>query len=628
MNDNTRNNQIEMTTTSPQTDETIYKKPYLVIDGCLNEETMVKNQVKYVKLADFVPVLTEEITHDDGTEERKLFKVSAVHQSGVVLPEQLVSADDMQSMKWLLQRWGQYGAVQPGQSVPQKICHAIMSPQAEVPRTTVYTQTGWRKIDGEYQFLMPMENSPLNVELKGKLNRYCFDKQGEKDDLLPVYSLLDMSFAPGSVLLPLTAVTFLSPLNHFLKAAGHEPKFVTALIGKTGSRKSTLAALFLSFFGRFTSSDLPLSFHDTANSILSNIYHLKDVLTCIDDFHPAGRYQEKEMRSIAQNISRYYGDRIGRGRLNCKAEEQVPKPPTGNAIITAEFSPEISVSGTARFFEIELKDNEIDLDILSSYQRLAEENKLSGVMMMYIDWIKKTYLNDEKEFRKKLSGMFCKFRQQYTNKLLEQKINTHSRAPENLAHLRIGLVFLLKFLQSYNYLQNGEYEKFTANFDKVLIESCRRSAEQIAEEDPVTKFCVKLTGLLDSGRCYVENKIDFGGATQKGFIGLEDADNYYLLADAVHAEVKRQCQEQDEHFSISKYQLIKQLANDGLLVRFNQRNTTTIRGAGGKPLNVLVLRKSEMTQRMSRDLCPPSPSVESLPEPIPDNASQGNVVQM
>ena len=628
MNETTQNNQIEMTVTAPQTDKTIYKEPYLVIDGCLNEETMVKNQVKYVKLADFVPVLTEEITHDDGTEERKLFKVSAVHQNGVVLPEQTVSADDMQSMKWLLQRWGQYGAVQPGQSVPQKICHAIMSPQADVPRTTVYTQTGWRKIDGEYQFLMPMKNSPLNVELKGKLNRYCFDKQGEKDDLLSVYSLLEKSFGPDSILLPLTAVTFLSPLNHFLKAAGHEPKFVTALIGKTGSRKSTLAALFLSFFGRFTSSDLPLSFHDTANSILSNIYHLKDVLTCIDDFHPAGRYQEKEMRCIAQNISRYYGDRIGRGRLNCKAEEQVPKPPTGNAIITAEFSPEISVSGTARFFEIELKGDEIDLEILTSFQRLAEENKLSSVMMMYIEWIKKTYLTDEQSFIRKLSGMFCKFRQQYTNKLLEQKINTHSRAPENLAHLRIGLVFLLKFLQSEGYLQQGEYEKFTANLDKVLIDSCRRSAEQIAEEDPVTKFCVKLTGLLESGRCYVENKNDFGGATQKGFIGLEDNDNYYLLADAVHAEVKRQCQEQDEHFSISKYQLIKQLANDGLLVRFNQRNTTTIRGAGGKPLNVLVLRKSEMTQRMSRDLCPPSPSVDELPEPIPDNATQGIVAQM
>ena len=620
--------QIKMTMAPPQIDGTIYKKPYLVIDGCLNMETMVKNQVKYVKLADFVPVLTEEITHDDGTEKRKLFKVSAVHQSGVVLPEQIVSADDMQSMKWLLQRWGQYGAVQPGQSVPQKICHAIMSPQADVPRTTVYTQTGWRKLGGEYQFLMPMKDSPLNVELQGKLNRYRFDKQGEIDDLLPVYALLDMSFAPKRVLLPLTAVTFLSPLNHFLKAAGHEPKFVTALIGKTGSRKSTLAALFLSFFGRFTSSDLPLSFHDTANSILSNIYHLKDVLTCIDDFHPAGRYQEKEMRSIAQNISRYYGDRIGRGRLNCKAEEQVPKPPTGNAIITAEFSPEISVSGTARFFEIELKDNEIDLKVLTEYQQLAEENKLSSVMMMYIDWLRKTYLTDEKSFIKKLSGMFCKFRRQYTERLLERKIITHSRAPENLAHLRIGLVFLLKFLQSYNYLQQGEYEKITLSFDEVLIDSCRRSAEQIAEEDPVTKFCAKLTGLLDSGKCYVENKNDFGGAAQKGFIGLEDTDCYYLLADAVHAEVKRQCAEQDEHFSITKKDLLKQLADEQILKKSGERNTTTIRSGGGKLMSVIVLDKQKIARRLSRDLCPPYPTVDKLPDPQAQEATQGNVAQV
>ena len=309
-------NTIEMQT---NVDESVYEQPYLVKDGCLYEEVTTKNKTEHVKLADFVPVLTEEITHDDGTEKRKLFKVSAVHHSGVVLPEQIVSADDMQSMKWLLQRWGQYGVPMPGQSVPQKICHAIMSPQADVPRTTVYTQTGWRKLGGEYQFLMTMKDSPLNVELQGKLSRYCFTAKCSPDDLVFLSAMLENCIAPERIMLPLLAVTFLSPLCHFLKEAGCEPKFVTALIGKTGSKKSTLAALFLSFFGRFTASDLPMSFHDTANSILSNIYHLKDVLTCIDDFHPAGIFQEKEMKTIAQNISRYYGDRIGRGRLNCKA---------------------------------------------------------------------------------------------------------------------------------------------------------------------------------------------------------------------------------------------------------------------------------------------------------------------
>ena len=144
----------------------------------------------------------------------------------------------------------------------------------------------------------------------------------------------------------------------------------------------------------------------------------------------------------------------------------------------------------------------------------------------------------------------------------------------------------------------------------------------------MTKFCVKLTGLLDSGRCYVESKNDFGGATQKGFIGLEDEGNYYLLADAVHAEVKRQCMEQDEHFSITKKELVKQLANEDILKKSGERNTTTIRSGSGKLMSVIVLDKQKIARRLSRDFCPLSPSVESLPEPIPDNAAQGIVVQV
>jgi len=73
--------------------------------------------------------------------------------------------------------------------------------------------------------------------------------------------------------------------------------------------------LFLSFFGRFNSSDLPLSFRDTANSIMYNAFSLKDVLTCIDDFHPSGRKEAAKLTETAQLIMRGYGDRIGRGKL-------------------------------------------------------------------------------------------------------------------------------------------------------------------------------------------------------------------------------------------------------------------------------------------------------------------------
>lgn len=134
-------------------------------------------------------------------------------------------------------------------------------------------------------FLMPNAGRQIIVELQGRLKNYYFNSKCSQDDLIYLSAMLENSFATQNVMLPLLAVTFLCPLNHFLKIAGYEPKFVTALIGKTGSRKSTLAALFLSFFGKFSASDLPMSFHDTANSILSNVYYLKDVLTCIDDIH-------------------------------------------------------------------------------------------------------------------------------------------------------------------------------------------------------------------------------------------------------------------------------------------------------------------------------------------------------
>ena len=70
-------------------DETIYHAPYVVKGGCLYETVVVKEQTVHVKLTDFVPVLVSEITHDDGTEQKKLFRVRGVHRSGTVLPEAL-----------------------------------------------------------------------------------------------------------------------------------------------------------------------------------------------------------------------------------------------------------------------------------------------------------------------------------------------------------------------------------------------------------------------------------------------------------------------------------------------------------------------------------------------------------
>ena len=590
-------------------DETVYNYPYVVKSNCLYEMVQVKDQVVPMKLADFVPTLISEITRDDGTEQKKMFKVGAVHKSGIKLSEQIVSADEMQNMKWLLNRWGALGAAQPKQNVLSKICHAIMLTKGEVKFETMYLQTGWKKINGEYVFLMPTQNSPFTVELQGKLKNYSFTEKGSQEDLIYLSAMLENSFAPQCVMLPLLAVTFLCPLNHFLKSAGCEPKFVTALIGKTGSRKSTLAALFLSFFGKFSASDLPMSFHDTANSILSNIYYLKDVLTCIDDFHPSGMFHEQEMKSIAQNISRYYGDRIGRARLNSNAELQSSKPPTGNAIITAEYTPEISVSGSARYFNIELNENDVQLDDLSEYQQLANDGVLCGIMQSYIEWIKNVYLDDESAFVKTLEDVFLKYRKFYLDRLCANRIKFHNRTPDMLAHLKIGFAFLLVFLKSKNQINKSELDKFEKVFDEIVLKAVSANAEIIELENPTTKFCEKLKSLLDSGRCYVETKGLDSPPRQRNCIGLQDDEHYYLFADTTHSEVRKLCAEQGEHFSISKNELLRQLRKEGLLLSRTSRNTVSVRDNSNTVVNVAMLNKLKMEERLSGDLYRPTAEV-------------------
>ena len=322
---------------------------------------------------------------------------------------------------------------------------------------------------------MPSADSQFTVELQGKLNSYNFPKSCDTDKPFYLTALLENVLLPQRVMLPLLAVTFPSPLEHFLKAASCEPKFITALVGKTGTRKSTTAALMCSFFGNFTASTLPMSFHDTANSILSNIYSLKDVLTCVDDLHPNGVYGDSEMKSTAQNLARFYGDRIGRARLNSKIELQPSRPPTGMCLVTAEYIPEISQSGLARYFIVEMKSDDIDFALMTEYQQLAADGVLASIMHNYVDWLRETYLCDDEKFMQGLSDTFKKYRTEATAELSARCDNFHTRVPDTLAHLMIGFDFLLAFLNAKEEIGVQDMENYKLSFKNIIVNCSVRS---------------------------------------------------------------------------------------------------------------------------------------------------------
>ena len=545
-----------------------YPLPYKVVDGNLCMEVTEKHSKYDKKLANFTPYIKSELTIDDGATETKVLRLAGQHVNGEALPEIEVSGKDFPSFNWLFE------------NVKEHVRYSIQSTSENAEQQFIYQQTGWKKIGNAWHYLLPGD-SKFNVSLKGKLESYCGEQTFSKSDLETVYSMTKTLLAPKEIIYILLAFTFLAPLIEFLRQAQCMPKFVLNIIGRTGTRKSTLAALFLCFFGIFNAGNLPMSFRDTSNSIIQNAFALKDVLTCIDDFHPCGRDDERKLTGTMQALVRSYGDRTGRGRLRKDSSAMESRPPLGNAIVTSEFPPDIGESGTARYFLLELKDGDVNLNILSLFQKHAEQGVFRRVMFGYTEWIRKKFLQEdkiEKEFVKTLKESFAAYRSDF----IQTGISCHGRVPEMAAELRIGMKMLLWFLEDNKVIAESAAKNLDNELKQILYRLAQRQSENIKSDKPSVVFVKKLYALIESGAVSVTHKnLSIGeDPYPRNFIGFEDEHYLYLNKDIAYRHVKVLCNEQGEIFSLTSKALLKTLAEDGLIKTSQGSNTVSVRYAG------------------------------------------------
>ena len=562
--------------------------PFEVRDNCLYMTSHSKHGDSTVKLCNFVPFIVSEKTIDDGAVVEKTLVLSGVHADGSNLAKVEVTGADLSNFNWLLDKWGAKCIIEVGQSRKDHLRYYIQTTANEAEQSTEYHVTGWKKIDDEWFFLLPGDEK-LNVKLRGKLQNYCKGSEWNRDKLSELQILYLAPPAPKKIILPLLAFAFLSPLNEFLKRAGCMPKFVLFLTGRTGTRKSTLAALFLSFFGQFTSSDLPMSFRDTANSILLNSFTLKDVLTCIDDYYPADSVEAKKLGATAQSILRAYGDRSGRARLRADSTLMESRPPQGNAVVTGEISPNVGESGTARYFTLELKDNDVDLNMLTAYQEDASSGIFRDCMLAYTDWLKRRFLKDDAHvdsFITLLKELFSEYRKRFA----DTKITCHGRLTETAALLMLGMNFFLLFLKENDIFHQKEMDSETDSFSDMLIDLMNAHAESVREDIPTHIFIRKLYALMESGEIVLKRKGQPGDYSPSFHSGLED-DTYLMIhPDSVHRQVKKLCSDAGEAFPFTMRAIMKSLVEEGI-AEPGKDTTTRVTKVDKSTLRLLFLRK-------------------------------------
>ena len=573
-----------------QIPDNIYAENFVVKNNCLYDVRTNRQGSNERKLCNFVPWIVSQILEDDGVEPKTRIALAGVHESGRELPVVEIPAVELGGFNWLTDHWGVDCIIEPGTMVKDVIRYAIQTTAHNTERSTVYTVTGWRETEDGWRFLMPGDET-VTVSLPAIMHGYTMERSWATVDIATSLALLDSKVAPPAILFPMLAFAFLSPLNHFLKKAGHEPKFVLFLIGKTGSRKSTLAALFLSFFGKFTGTELPLSFRDTSNSILNHAFSLKDVLTCIDDFHPAGRQEENKLTASAQSIMRAYGDRTGRGRLRSDCSPMDSRPPQGNAIITGEFPPEIGESGTARYFALELYDGDVDLEELTMFQEQAENGAFQRCMFGYVEWLKETCLCNKDAEAKFISALKTEFEKRRST-FRKECPNCHGRVPESAAWLEIGMELFFSFAAYRLKFQKSDFDNYRNKFHEILVQLCMKQAENIRQDKPTHKFIRKLYALLESGQCCLLNRYTTDDYIPSNCIGYEDDMFLYLHSEPAHRLVRKFCEEQDEAFSVGQRALLKQLAEEGLLSTGGEQNTKPVT-INGKQKRLACIYKSK-----------------------------------
>ena len=522
--------------------ESLLPESYKLKDNALYFLKPGKGEPTDVLLCNFIPYVVSEIILDSGGKTDRAYEIEGIDKNGCLLPRITIAEKDFDRMEWVRQNWGMICNIAPDFNAARRLRYVLQETADRAERKRHYVTTGWRELSGKWVYLSPGDPEHT-VELENRLQGYGLCRKDDKSFLRLVPELLD-TVAPSNVMYPLVAYAFSSVLNRFLKQAGSEPKTILMLLGKTGSKKSTLAALVLSFFGSFSLTTLPMSFRDTVNSMESSMCCLNDTLTVVDDLHPS-KHREKQ---------------------DCK-----PRPDLltrCNLIVTAEQLPDVGESGTARLLPLRLHHGDVNNDALTKFQTLAADGELSAIMYQFTEYLKTNCLcKGEAVFVKALRKLSTEYRKNLVEKAKRRGIKLRDRLIDDLVSLEFGARFLCGFLETSEAFSHEEAQALLQQFEDAFLSVGREQQHLTVRDQPTHVFISKMMTLIDAKLVtLVRRNADALPIYDPGFVGYYDDENYYFDKSLAHKAVVKLCREQNEDFMISEAGLREALCNEGISI--------------------------------------------------------------
>lgn len=543
-------------------------------------------------------VILETIEKNNGTETELFFKVEGVTQSGRVLHPVIIPAAEFDALTWIRRTYGADIVAAPAQSAKQKLIAGVALTGQNAPRRVEYIHTGYITRNGApVSYIHAGGNiaggSELSPAVIPELSQFNLNgvslSNAEKVKAINTSLQLLNVHAPG-VVYPLYGFTFTAPLLPVIKSVIGDTGLCLYLQGKTQSGKSTLAALAMSHYGRFTSMTPSANFNSTANYINELSFYLKDAVLWVDDYHPQGtRADADKQNRIFQSIARAAGDHSSRGRLNSNAKIQTLHRPRCLFLATGEDAPQIGQSGTARVFTLlvtgEYKDQTKD-----NYKQLVNDAKtgvLSRCMSDYIDYIIRNYEDVKQAFKRVYDTA--------ENNIIDNYGQTRLTTQTALIYTAFDL--FISYAELSGAVNGSEADALKGEAWKQTNGAAANIETEINNQDPAKLYIKALTALISSGRRFLLNIYE-GQAlgTDNACIGWKDPNYYYFEPNAAYSAVCEYYANENAFFNTSKQTLHRELMRAGVLTTDNSNTPTTVKkirnGTGEKSVRVLKVNKT------------------------------------
>ena len=274
--------------------------------------------------------------------------------------------------------------------------------------------------------------------------------------------------------------------------------------------------------------------------------------------------------------------------MNSQAQLMDASPPRGNAIITAESTPNIGESTTARLFFLEMNPNCLDLKLFSDVQKFASNGVFRRCLSAYTDWLSDTFLANEKEFVTDLQRTYDRYRGECREQIGSR---VHARVADTVACFRIGFDYCIQFLSFC--FPTADLEIYREEFKKIILKLAEEQGNYTEQDRPTHLFIRKLMAMIECGEVWLMRS-NASGDPMSGCVGYESEEYYEIFFEQAFKQVMKFCEGQNVNFTISPQALSKALAEEGIIYVKNGQNTYTKRYGGNVRRRVMCIKKSEV----------------------------------